>query len=51
MMVKDGYDNDFSTSITMASSVQGLLIPPSHNMVIYAVAAGGVSVGQLFMGA
>ena len=50
MMVKDGYDNDFSTSITMASSVQGLLIPPSHNMVIYAVAAGGVSVGQLFMG-
>lgn len=50
MMVKDGYDMDFSTSITMASSVQGLLIPPSHNMVIYAVAAGGVSVGQLFMG-
>lgn len=50
MMEKDGYDLDFSTSITMASSVQGLLIPPSHNMVIYAVAAGGVSVGQLFMG-
>lgn len=50
MMEKDGYDMDFSTSITMASSVQGLLIPPSHNMVIYAVAAGGVSVGQLFMG-
>lgn len=49
-MTKSGYDIDFSCSITMASAVQGLLIPPSHNMVIFAMAAGGVSVGQLFMG-
>lgn len=33
----------------MTSSVTGLLIPPSHNMVIYAMVAGGVSVGALFM--
>lgn len=49
MMHEKGYDDDFSTSVTMASSVQGMLIPPSHNMVMYAVAAGGVSIGQLFL--
>lgn len=50
VMEKNGYDTDFSAAVTMSSSVQGLLIPPSHNMVIFAMAAGGVSVGQLFMG-
>jgi tripartite ATP-independent transporter DctM subunit len=50
MMEKDGYDGEFSTAVTMASSVQGLLIPPSHNMIIYAMAAGGLSIGKLFMG-
>lgn len=50
MMDKSGYDKDFSTGLTMSSAIQGLLIPPSHNMVIYCMAAGGVSVGQMFMG-
>ena len=50
MMDKSGYDRDFSTGLTMSSAIQGLLIPPSHNMVIYCMAAGGVSVGQMFMG-
>lgn len=49
MMTDQGYDKDFSTCLTMASSVQGMLIPPSHNMIIYAVTAGGVSVGALFL--
>ncbi len=49
MMNKQGYDNEFSTGITCASSVQGMLIPPSHNMVIYAMVAGSVSVGALFL--
>ena len=49
MMVNTGYDADFSTAVTITSSVEGLLVPPSHNMVIYATAAGGVSVGALFM--
>ncbi|MCF6443541.1 TRAP transporter large permease [Nereida sp. MMG025] len=49
-MHKGGYDKDFATTVTMASSVQGMLIPPSHNMIIYAMAiGGGVSVGALFM--
>lgn len=49
MMVKQGYDVDFSTALTITSSVEGMLIPPSHNMVIYATTAGGISVGSLFL--
>lgn len=48
-MEKKGYDKVFATDITMSSSVTGLLIPPSHNMVIYSMVAGGVSVGSLFV--
>lgn len=50
MMRDQGYDDEFSTNVTMTSSVQGLLIPPSHNMVMYAMVAGSVSVGRLFLG-
>ena len=49
MMVDEGYDADFSTAVTITSSCEGLLVPPSHNMVIYAMTAGGISVGALFM--
>ena len=49
MMVDQGYDDDFSTAGTITSSCEGLLVPPSHNMVIYAMSAGGVSVGSLFL--
>jgi len=49
MMVEQGYDDDFSTALTITSSVEGLLVPPSHNMVIYATTAGGISVGSLFL--
>ena len=49
MMVDEGYDGDFSTAVTITSSCEGLLVPPSHNMVIYATTAGGISVGSLFL--
>lgn len=49
MMKEQGYDEDFSTAVTITSSCEGLLVPPSHNMVIFAMAAGGVSVGSLFL--
>ena len=49
MMVKQGYDREFTVGLTVTTACQGVLIPPSHNMVIYALAAGtGVSIGQLF---
>ena len=49
IMKKKGYDGDFATSVTMAGSVQGILIPPSHNMIIFALVAGSVSIGRLFL--
>ena len=49
MMVDEGYDADFSTAVTITSSCEGLLVPPSHNMVIYATTVGGISVGSLFL--
>jgi tripartite ATP-independent transporter DctM subunit len=49
MMEDQGYDGDFSTAVTITSSCEGLLVPPSHNMVIYATTAGGISVGSLFL--
>ena len=49
MMVDQGYDREFSVGLTVTTSCQGVLIPPSHNMVIFALAyGGGVSIGDLF---
>jgi len=49
-MSKAGYPRVFATNVTICGSVQALLIPPSHNAVIYALAAGGsVSVAHLFL--
>ncbi len=50
MMKQKGYDADFSVALTVTSACQGIIIPPSHNMIIYSLAAGGVSVGRLFLG-
>jgi tripartite ATP-independent transporter DctM subunit len=49
-MVKQGYSRVFATNVTICGSVQALLIPPSHNAVIYSLAAGGtISVAHLFL--
>lgn len=50
MMKENGYDDDFAVAVTVTSSCQGVIIPPSHNMIIYSLAAGGLSVGKLFLG-
>ena len=49
MMLQAGYDRGFATALTVAASIQGIIIPPSHNAIIYSMAAGGVSIGALFM--
>ncbi|NBH73946.1 TRAP transporter large permease [Clostridiaceae bacterium] len=49
LMESQGYTTEYATGLTCATAVQGMLIPPSHNLVIYAVAAGGLSVGSLFL--
>ena len=49
-MEKSGYPRVFSTNVTISASVQGLLVPPSHNAVIYSLATGGtISIVSLFM--
>lgn len=48
MMTEEGYDREFAVGITLSSAVQSIMIPPSHNMVIYALLAGA-SVGKMFM--
>jgi tripartite ATP-independent transporter DctM subunit len=49
-MVKAGYSRVFSTNVTICGSVQAVLIPPSHNAVIYSLAAGGtISIAHLFL--
>jgi tripartite ATP-independent transporter DctM subunit len=49
-MEKKGYPRVFSTAVTISGSVQALLTPPSHNSVLYSLAAGGtVSIASLFM--
>jgi TRAP-type C4-dicarboxylate transport system permease large subunit len=50
-MIKMGYPRLFAVNVTISGSLQPLLVPPSHNMIIYSIAAGGtVSVAHLFMG-
>lgn len=49
-MEKKGYPREFATAVTISGSVQAILIPPSHNAVLYSLAAGGsVSIAALFM--
>ena len=49
-MVKAGYPRVFATNVTICGSVQAILIPPSHNAVIYSLAAGGtISIAALFV--
>jgi tripartite ATP-independent transporter DctM subunit len=50
VMKEKGYDDDYAVNVTVTSSIAGIIIPPSHNMIIYAVAAGGcLSIAKLFL--
>ena len=49
-MIRNGYPRLFAVNVTISGSLQPLLLPPSHNMIIYSLAAGGsISVAHLFM--
>src|SRR6202453_3790256 len=49
-MEKEGYPRVFATNLTITASVQALLVPPSHNAVIYSLATGGtISIISLFI--
>lgn len=50
MMLKKGYDGDYAVNVTATGAIVGLLIPPSHNMIIYSAATGmGISISDLFL--
>lgn len=47
-MKKEGYHADYAVNVTTHAALVGALMPTSHNMIIYALAAGGsVSIGAL----
>ena len=50
LMKDKGYPGDYAVNVTVTAAIVGLLIPPSHNMIIYSAASGiGVSIGDLFL--
>lgn len=50
VMKEKGYRGDYAVNVTVTSSIAGVVIPPSHNMIIFTVAAGGgISISKLFM--
>lgn len=48
-MDKKGYNREYSVAVTVTAATTGLLIPPSNIMIVYAVAAGSVSIATMFM--
>ncbi|GAB4393974.1 MAG: TRAP transporter large permease [Kiloniellaceae bacterium] len=50
VMKKKGFGADYAVNVTVTSSIAGIMIPPSHNMILYVVAAGGgISVAKMFI--
>lgn len=50
MMRERKYDDDYSVNVTVTASIAGIMIPPSHNMILYSLAAGGgISIASLFL--
>jgi len=48
-MAARGYDRGYAVNVTISSALIALMIPPSHNMILYSISAGGtVSVADLF---
>nr|WP_245530822.1 TRAP transporter large permease [Coraliomargarita akajimensis] len=48
-MNRKGYDRDFNVAVTTTAATTGLMIPPSNAMIVYAVAAGSVSIAAMFV--
>jgi tripartite ATP-independent transporter DctM subunit len=48
-MEEEGYDKGFTTAANVTSASTGLLIPPSNVLIVYSLAAGGLSIGALFV--
>jgi tripartite ATP-independent transporter DctM subunit len=53
IMKKKGYSAEYAVGVTISSAIQGVVVPPSHNLVLYSIAAagiaGGLSIAKLFL--
>ncbi len=50
MMKREGYHADYAVNVTTHAALVGALMPTSHNMIIYTLAAGGkVSIAALIL--
>ena len=48
-MKQRGYGTDYAVNVTSMAALIALLLPPSHNMIIYSISAGGkISIADLF---
>ncbi len=47
-MVQRGYDRDFAVNVSITAALVALLVPPSHNLILFSAAAGGLSIADLF---
>jgi tripartite ATP-independent transporter DctM subunit len=48
-MKEKGYSVEYGVNVTVVSSIIALMLPPSHNMIIYSISAGGrLSIADLF---
>jgi tripartite ATP-independent transporter DctM subunit len=48
-MEEQGYERSFSTAVNISSATTSLVIPPSNILIVYSLAAGGISIGALFV--
>jgi tripartite ATP-independent transporter DctM subunit len=48
-MVKRGFDRDFAVNVSITAALVALLVPPSHNLILFSASAGGsISIADLF---
>lgn len=48
-MKERGFSADYAVDVTVSAALVALLLPPSHNLILYsAIAGGGVSIADLF---
>ena len=48
-MIRRGFDRDFAVNVSISAALVALLVPPSHNLILYSASAGGsISIADLF---
>lgn len=48
-MEREGFDRELGAAVNVTAATTGLVIPPSNILIVYSLAAGGVSIAALFL--